>query len=71
MQPAKRVIQLFDGVRPLARALKVDPSVVSRWQAPRDRRGQGGLIPAVYQGPLLRLAKRMRIALSADDLVQK
>lgn len=71
MQPAKRIIDLFGGVRPLARLLGVDPSVVCRWPAPRERRGQGGLIPAGYQRDLLRLARSKRLPIKAADLVAK
>lgn len=70
MDPARKVIQRFGGVRPLARILDVDPSTVSRWQQPRERRGQAGLIPAQYQGPILRSARQHGIPLSAEDLIQ-
>lgn len=71
MNPAKKIIALFGGVRPLARKLGVDPSVICRWPAPKEKRGQGGLIPAVYQGPLLKLARREKVQLRADDLIRK
>jgi hypothetical protein len=70
MNPAKSVIAIFQGVRPLARLLNIDPSVVSRWQAPKKRRGTGGLIPAAYQGPLLKLARQKRLPLTAADLIK-
>lgn len=71
MQPAKKVIEMFGGVRALARLLKIDSSVVSRWQTSKDKRGQGGLIPAGYQGKLLKLAERKGLELTADDLVKR
>lgn len=69
MKPANYVISIFGGVRPLARLLGVDPSVVSRWPAPKERRGQGGLVPSKYQGQLLRLARRKRLPLKAEQLI--
>lgn len=71
MNPAKQIIELFGGVRPLARALGLDPSTISRWQTPKKKRGTGGRIPAAHQGALLRLAKKRRIQISADQLIQK
>lgn len=71
MNPAKRIIELFGGVRPLARELDTDPSVVCRWALPKERRGQGGLIPAEYQGRILKLAKRKQLQVSAEDLIAK
>jgi hypothetical protein len=68
--PAATVIARFGGVRPLARILGIDPSLVSRWQQPRERRGQGGLIPARYQGPILLAARERGIELSPADMVQ-
>lgn len=76
MQPASNVIQKFDGVRPLARALSsylrkpVSPSQVSRWQLPKPD-GAGGMIPAKFHGPLLAIAKRKCVKLTADDLVYR
>lgn len=76
MEPATNVIQKFGGVRPLARLLEsylrkpVSPSQVSRWQLPKPD-GGGGMIPAKFHGPLLALAKRKRVELTADDLVYR
>lgn len=71
MNPAAYVISVFDGVRPLARRLNLDPSVVCRWALPKAKRGQDGLIPAKYQGEILRLAKKMKLPLSAEQLIRK
>lgn len=77
MNPAGAVITKFGGVRPLARTLAqylrkpVSPSQVSRWQLPRTAGGSGGMIPAKFHGPLLKLAKKHQVELSADDLVYR
>lgn len=68
MNPAASVIQKFGGVRPLARLLNVSPSTVCRWQKPKPG-GTGGMIQAQYHGTLLGLARRKKIALTADELV--
>lgn len=60
--PASKAIKTFGGVRPLARELEIQPSIVSRWQ-------KSGLVPAKYQGKLLEAAKRIGKRLSAKDLV--
>lgn len=57
------------GVRPLARALGIDPATVSRWQSGGPR-GQRGLIPAEYQGQILRLARERGVELGPQDVVQ-
>lgn len=61
--PAEVVIDAF-GIRPLARELDIDPSTIVRW-----RRILPGLIPSGYHRPLLALAERDHISLTADDLV--
>lgn len=68
--PAAQVIALLGGVRPLARALGINPATVSRWQSDGPR-GARGLIPAEYQGPILRLAQERGHELQAEDVVQR
>jgi hypothetical protein len=69
--PADLVIRLFDGVRPLARLLKRNPSSIVRWRKPRESGGTGGAIPSRVQGLLLDLAKKRGIPLSGDDLIMR
>lgn len=52
----------------VASALGVTRVTVWRWAQPADR-GTGGIIPARYHAPLLRLAKERGVNLTADDLV--
>ena len=67
--PAHRAISAFGGPRKLARLLSIDHSWVVRWRKPRPE-GTGGLIPAKYQGTILRLAAEQGIGLTAADLIQ-
>lgn len=69
MNPAEIVISKFGGVRPLARALKIDHSSVSRWAMTKDKRGSDGMVPSKYQAQLLRLAEDRGIDLSASELI--
>ena len=63
LTPAARVVQLIGGIRPLARVLDIPHTVVNHWLR------RGGHIPAKHQRPLLDLAKRRNVALTADDLI--
>jgi hypothetical protein len=67
--PAAQVIALLGGVRPLARALGINAATISRWQSDGPRGGRG-LIPAEYQGPILRLAQERGLELGPQDVVQ-
>lgn len=69
MTPAELVIQKFEGVRPLARALKIDHSSVARWPMPKLKRGSDGNIPSKYHARIMRLAEERGIDLSASELV--
>lgn len=60
--PADLVIELFGGVRKLARALGRDPAAVSRWQ-------RTGTVPTYIQKKLLEVAWERGIEISAHDLI--
>lgn len=67
ISPGKIINDQFRRVD-VARALGVSESTVWRWSQSTER-GTGGLIPAKYHQPLLRLAREKGIKLTADDLV--
>lgn len=52
----------------LRRELNLSESTIWRWAQPRPR-GTGGLIPSRYHAPLLALAERIGVDLTATDLV--
>lgn len=59
MTPAEIVKTLF-GVRPLARALNVSPSVVSRWE---------DIIPSSYHRDILAHAQAQEVSLTEKQLI--
>ena len=69
--PAARVIRLFGGVRPLARALGRNPCSIVRWRRPRIDGGTGGAVPTSVEGRLLVLGEKAGITLTADDLIMR
>lgn len=64
LSPAKLVILLFGGVRPLARLLDKAQSSVSKWQNTDD-----GGVPRKCHLKLLQIAKERGVELTPDDLV--
>lgn len=67
--PAAQVIEAFEGVRPTARALELNPSTVCRWQKPKEKRGSGGLIPSEHHAKILRVARERGLRLTAEHLI--
>jgi transposase-like protein len=67
--PAQKVIDLFGGVRPLARELGRNPSSIARWRRAKTEGGTGGAVPSSMQGRLLALAKARGLPLAAEDLI--
>ena len=64
--PLEYVIQLFGGVRPLARQLNQTHVSVINWK--KSHKG-AGLVPTHVQGRLLELARRRGLCLTAEDLI--
>ena len=70
LNPAEYVIHMFDGVRPLARAIKKSPSTVCLWRSNRSRKnGQKGRIPSSSHLPILKQAHINGLDITADDLI--
>ena len=69
LSPAKEVVAKLGGVRATARVLQLNPSAVSRWMMPAVKRGTGGLVPQRHWPAILEHAKKERIKLRLDDLV--
>lgn len=70
MSPAELVIELFGGVRPLARVLGKNPSSVSRWVKHSKRYKKFGAVPTSMQAELLDLAKKRGLMLTAEELMR-
>lgn len=62
ISPAGLAIDMFGGVRKLARALNRDPAAVSRWQ-------KSGVVPTSVQRRLLELAWERGIDITAHDMI--
>lgn len=63
-----QVINRELGMTEVSKACNVAESTVWRWAQKRPR-GTGGVVPANYHVPLLHLAHRLGVMLTADDLV--
>lgn len=62
LNPVELVIELFGGVRKLARAIGRDPAAVSRWR-------RHGTIPTSAQLTVLGQAHNRGIELTAHDVI--
>ncbi|MFN8820549.1 MAG: carph-isopro domain-containing protein [Betaproteobacteria bacterium] len=69
MTPADKVIEVFGGIRAVAKLVGRNPSSIQRWKKPRSERGTGGAVPTACQGRLLAIARERGITLTADDLI--
>lgn len=70
LNPAEYVIHMFDGVRPLARAIKKSPSTVCLWRKVRTKNGgQKGRIPSSSHVPILNEARSRGLDITPDDLI--
>lgn len=67
--PADKAIEVFGGVRPLARLLHRNPSSVVRWRHAKEDGGTGGAVPNALQGKVLALAVARGLPLTAADLI--
>jgi len=65
--PAEIVIEKFGGPVEVARILKIDPTNVYRWNYPRKKSGNNGLVRGRYQKPLLDYARKHGIDLKPAD----
>jgi hypothetical protein len=69
LSPAKEIVAKLGGVRATARVLQLNPSAVSRWMMPPEKRGTGGLVPQRHWPAILEHAKKERLKLRLADLV--
>lgn len=60
--PVDLAIDLFGGVRKLARAIGRDPAAVSRWR-------RSGVVPTSVQRKILSVAWERGIKISAHDII--
>lgn len=67
--PTEYVIMVFKGVRSLGRALKCNPSTISRWKKSVEEGGCGGNIPSGAQRKILELARKNKLDITPNDLM--
>ena len=60
--PVELTIEMFGGVRKLAKAIGRDPAAVSRWK-------KSGLVPTSVQRKILEEAAERNIMITASDIV--
>lgn len=69
LDPAKSIIDLFDGVDNVMAITGASRTRVYRWTQPKERGGTGGFIPTSRARKLLQHAKANDIAVSADQFL--
>ncbi|ORU89813.1 MAG: amino-acid N-acetyltransferase [Cycloclasticus sp. symbiont of Poecilosclerida sp. M] len=57
LRDAKSIIEIFGGIKPLAKAIGKNPATIYRWTYPKDKGGTGGLIPSHALNKILLAAK--------------
>lgn len=68
-RPVDHVIKVFGGIRATARALKRDPSAITKWRRSKAKGGTGGEIPRGVQRRILTIAQRDKLDITATDLI--
>lgn len=66
LNPVEYAIKEFGGVRSLARALGIEPSIISKWRKPRSG---SYYIPSKYLIHIIRKAKKLELDVTLEDLV--
>lgn len=69
MEPASRIISALGGPAAVAAEVGVHRVTVSKWKMPRSAGGTGGIIPIQHVRPLIGMAKRVGIDLTANDFL--
>lgn len=67
--PVDRVIAAFGGVRAASEATGIPEKRFYVWRYPRERGGSEGRVPSGQQGAILAAAQRLRLPLTAADLI--
>lgn len=67
--PAEKVYAAFGGAMDVVRALDLPTNEVYRWNYPKDRKGCDGRVPHQHQAAILKAAKRLKLKLKPEDLV--
>ena len=68
MNPAAHIVEQMGGCRPLAKALEINPSTISRWMTSSVKKGTDGRIPQKYWGPIIIAAQNLGKTITPQDL---
>ena len=66
-EPAFTIVERFGGAKSVSDITGAHVSRVSRWQAPKDKGGTGGMIPHWHIEKLLAYAREHSIEVTAED----
>ncbi len=69
LQPAHGIIGNLGGASKVAAALDVSYSQVRKWTWSKARGGTGGIIPQRHHVPILDLARRLDVPMTAADFL--
>lgn len=64
---AKKIINLFGGIKPLANAIGKDPATIYRWTYPKNKGGTDGRIPSSAIQVIQQAANSLGISLTANN----
>ena len=67
--PAGRAISAFGGVQALSNSTGIPAHRIYRWKQKGEKGGRGGRVPDEAQPTILAAARKLGLALSAEDLI--
>lgn len=68
MDPAYTVIEKLGGKSTVAEQLGLSKAQMTRWCAPADAGGTGGVIPQKYWAQLMQMARLQRVRITLKEL---
>lgn len=68
MEPAYSVIEKLGGKSTVAEQLGLSKAQMTRWCAPADAGGTGGVIPQKYWAQLMQMARLQRVRITLKEL---
>lgn len=68
MDPAYTVIEKLGGKSTVAQQLGLSKAQMTRWCAPADAGGTGGVIPQKYWAQLMQMARLQRVRITLKEL---
>lgn len=69
MEPANTIIAALGGPSAVASRIGIHRTRVSKWKAPKDKGGTGGLIPQRHVPDLVKMGRERGVKLSPADFL--